>query len=394
MSRVLGDVGFVHLKVHSSFSLLEGSLRIDELEKLAIKDRHPGAGPDRHQQPVRRAGVLREAVGRRRAADHRRRALRRDRRRASRATAGSTVPTSRPHAGAARRRRGRLRQPDEAGIPRLSWAPRRGEPPHVQIARPAGLLREGLIALTGGPDGPIDSALRRGPAGPRRRAARPAREGLRRPALCRDPAPRPQARARHRAGADRSRLRARAAARRHQRGLFRRAATTTRPTTRCCASPRARYVAEDKRRRLTPRALLQDAAPRWRSCSPTCRRRSTTPSRSPSAAPSARRAASRSCRASSRGAGASDEELLARGGGRAAPPGRARASTRASSRTALAPGFTDEDYRERLDFELGVIERMKFPGYFLIVADFIKWAKAQGIPVGPGRGSGAGSLVA
>jgi len=50
--------------------------------------------------------------------------------------------------------------------------------------------------------------------------------------------------------------------------------------------------------------------------------------------------------------------------------------------------------RERLDFELGVIESMKYPGYFLIVADFIQWAKAQGIPVGPGRGSGAGSLVA
>ncbi|MDX3929051.1 MAG: DNA polymerase III subunit alpha [Shinella sp.] len=60
----------------------------------------------------------------------------------------------------------------------------------------------------------------------------------------------------------------------------------------------------------------------------------------------------------------------------------------------LTPGYTQEDYRERLDFELGVIERMKFPGYFLIVADFIKWAKQQGIPVGPGRGSGAGSLVA
>ena len=58
------------------------------------------------------------------------------------------------------------------------------------------------------------------------------------------------------------------------------------------------------------------------------------------------------------------------------------------------PGFTLEEYRERLDFELGVIERMKYPGYFLIVADFIQWAKAQGIPVGPGRGSGAGSLVA
>ncbi len=59
-----------------------------------------------------------------------------------------------------------------------------------------------------------------------------------------------------------------------------------------------------------------------------------------------------------------------------------------------AQGFGESDYVERLDFELDVIARMKFPGYFLIVADFIKWAKAQGIPVGPGRGSGAGSLVA
>ena len=52
------------------------------------------------------------------------------------------------------------------------------------------------------------------------------------------------------------------------------------------------------------------------------------------------------------------------------------------------------EYDARLDYELGVIEGMGFPGYFLIVADFIKWAKAQDIPVGPGRGSGAGSLVA
>lgn len=57
-------------------------------------------------------------------------------------------------------------------------------------------------------------------------------------------------------------------------------------------------------------------------------------------------------------------------------------------------GYTIDQYRDRLHFELGIIERMKFPGYFLIVADFIKWAKAHGIPVGPGRGSGAGSLVA
>lgn len=51
-------------------------------------------------------------------------------------------------------------------------------------------------------------------------------------------------------------------------------------------------------------------------------------------------------------------------------------------------------YRERLEYELGVIASMGFPGYFLIVADFIQWAKDQGIPVGPGRGSGAGSVVA
>ena len=51
-------------------------------------------------------------------------------------------------------------------------------------------------------------------------------------------------------------------------------------------------------------------------------------------------------------------------------------------------------YRERLDYELGVIEQMGFPGYFLIVADFIQWTKDRGIPVGPGRGSGAGSVVA
>jgi DNA polymerase-3 subunit alpha len=53
-----------------------------------------------------------------------------------------------------------------------------------------------------------------------------------------------------------------------------------------------------------------------------------------------------------------------------------------------------EVYDQRLEREIGVITQMGFPGYFLIVSDFIKWAKARGIPVGPGRGSGASSLVA
>ena len=51
-------------------------------------------------------------------------------------------------------------------------------------------------------------------------------------------------------------------------------------------------------------------------------------------------------------------------------------------------------YRDRLKFELDIINQMGFPGYFLVVMDFIRWGKANGIPVGPGRGSGAGSLVA
>ena len=60
----------------------------------------------------------------------------------------------------------------------------------------------------------------------------------------------------------------------------------------------------------------------------------------------------------------------------------------------LSEGYTEKDYFDRLEFELSVIIKMQFPGYFLIVADFIKWAKEHNIPVGPGRGSGAGSVVA
>lgn len=68
-----------------------------------------------------------------------------------------------------------------------------------------------------------------------------------------------------------------------------------------------------------------------------------------------------------------------------------------AARLAHYPEITDEErdaYVTRLDFEVDVITQMGFPGYFLIVADFIKWAKAHDIPVGPGRGSGAGSVVA
>ncbi|CAN7462769.1 DNA polymerase III subunit alpha [Pseudarthrobacter oxydans] len=58
------------------------------------------------------------------------------------------------------------------------------------------------------------------------------------------------------------------------------------------------------------------------------------------------------------------------------------------------PGGVPDDVRAQADYELGVITSMGFPGYFLVVADFINWAKNNGIRVGPGRGSGAGSMVA
>ncbi len=75
---------------------------------------------------------------------------------------------------------------------------------------------------------------------------------------------------------------------------------------------------------------------------------------------------------------------------------RLRLDTKAG-REDITPGREEEweaEYWDRLDFELKVINQMGFPGYFLIVADFIQWAKDHSVPVGPGRGSGAGSVVA
>jgi len=84
------------------------------------------------------------------------------------------------------------------------------------------------------------------------------------------------------------------------------------------------------------------------------------------------------------GAGRSEEEELAH-------QAREGLKARLASLPLAAP---EQDYWDRLDREVGVIQQMGFSGYFLIVSDFIKWAKSHGIPVGPGRGSGAGSLVA
>ena len=58
------------------------------------------------------------------------------------------------------------------------------------------------------------------------------------------------------------------------------------------------------------------------------------------------------------------------------------------------PDIDEQVYRDRIKYEIDIILKMGFPGYFLIVADFIQYAKENGVPVGPGRGSAAGSMVA
>ena len=90
-------------------------------------------------------------------------------------------------------------------------------------------------------------------------------------------------------------------------------------------------------------------------------------------------------------AGSTTEEFLRRESERGLEARRAAAR---AAPVAAASHAAGEDYDARLDLELGVICSMGFAGYFLIVADFIRWARDNGVPVGPGRGSGAGSLVA
>ncbi|HLB07594.1 MAG TPA: DNA polymerase III subunit alpha, partial [Alphaproteobacteria bacterium] len=91
--------------------------------------------------------------------------------------------------------------------------------------------------------------------------------------------------------------------------------------------------------------------------------------------------------------GASEAEAL-RALAEAGLEGRLAARVYRPDEAAEARAARAHPYRERLNYELSVIIDMQFPGYFLIVADFIRWAKERGIPVGPGRGSGAGSVVA
>jgi DNA polymerase-3 subunit alpha len=153
------------------------------------------------------------------------------------------------------------------------------------------------------------------------------------------------------------------------------------------------YVVEDDRRQLTPEHHLKDADAMAALFAdlPEALENTVEIARRCSYRPLGRKPILP--RFVSAGDGASAEDQLKAEAEELARQARAGLATRLAAH-GPAEGFTPEDYEKRLDFELRIITGMKFPGYFLIVSDFIKWSKAQGIPVGPGRGSGAGSLVA
>ena len=193
MARILQDVGFVHLHVHSSYSLLEGALKVARPRQARGGRQAAGAGADRHQQPLRRAGILREA--------RRARASSRSPACSSRCVRGAG--SDRPRQCRRRRRtsccwrRARRATATSCGSRAAPISTCRSATRPASPRRRCAAHREGLIALTGGPTGPLDSALRAGAAQDlaQARLERPEAR-LRRPALRRDPAPRPRGRAR------------------------------------------------------------------------------------------------------------------------------------------------------------------------------------------------------
>ena len=243
---------------------------------------------------------------------------------------------------------------NEAGYANLHEARQRAptstppttEPPHVTHRRSSTRCATGLIALTGGPDGPIDRALRDGQNDARRArlaAAAGASSATGSTSSCSGTACRQEIAAEPQLldlayAHD-------AAARRHQRGLLRHA-RRLRGARRAALHRRGQLRRRGQPAPADARALFQVAPTRWRSCSPTCPRRSTTRSRSPSAAPSGRAGASRSCRASS-------PATMARATRTSSPPrrpscsGRPRQGLRARLAAApLADGLHARGLRE------------------------------------------------
>jgi len=378
MSSILREVGFVHLHVHSSYSLLEGAMRVPTLEKLAKEDRQPAMaltdtnnlfGALEFSEKFSGSGIqpiagLQLTVALEEDDPNTRPAL--DRRLPSIVLLAATEEGYR-----------NLLQ-----LTSRAWLDAQpGEPVHVRLPFLADHAA-GLIALTGGPNGPVDMALASGQADvAARRLGQLASIFDRRLYL-----------ELQRHGVDSERTVERELIRlAYDRGLPLAAANEPYFSTgsdyeahdALLAIAEGRLVSDDRRRRLTERhhfatraemqALFADIPEALTSTVEIAMRCSV---RARTAKPMLPRFSVEMDEA---------EDL------------RQRAVNGLKARLDAhgpAEGLTLADYDRRLEYELSIIERMKFPGYFLIVSDFIQWAKAQDIPVGPGRGSGAGSLVA
>jgi len=376
--------GFVHLHVHSSYSLLEGALTIARLAELARSDRQPALaltdtdnlfGALEFSDKLASAGIQ-PIIGCALALDFA------DQEAAPRNGSGPSLRRPRIVLLAAREGgyRSLLRLNSRAF---LESAP--GEQPHLKLNWLEGETEE-LIALSGGPSGPLDAALavgqgglandrcavlaclfrdrfyvelqRHGAAG--ERAAEPALVEL--------------------AYAHGIPLVAT-----NEPFFAQREDYEAHDALLCIAE--GRFLVDTDRRQLTPEH-------RFKTRSEMMALFADLPEATASTVEIAQRCAFRPRvqtpilpRFSVGEAGhAMDEAAELRS--------RAKAGLQRRLQTqGTAPGHALEEYEERLSFELDVIAGMKYPGYFLIVSDFIQWAKAQGIPVGPGRGSGAGSLV-
>jgi DNA polymerase-3 subunit alpha len=379
--------GFIHLRVHSAYSLLEGALPIKKLAELATADAQPAlAITDRNNlfgalefsETLTGAGVQ-PIVG------------------CTLSVQFGETGTARPDAAPRPDGAIALIAKDETGYKSLMKLSSAAYLDHCEDTEPFVTLadleahHEGLIALTGGPEGPVDAALREGDEVRAKRvlerlaAIYPGRlyVELQRHGLASERAVEPS--------------------------LVELAYANDLPlvATNQCYFPaeedfeahdalicvaEGRYVVEEDRRRLTQQhrfktrdemmSLFSDLPEALENTVEIARRCAfrvrTHPPILPDFAsdgadtPEARKAAEDDALREQAWAGL--EARLAKQG--------------------YAPGHECTDYEARLKHELDVITSMNFSGYFLIVADFIQWAKQQSIPVGPGRGSGAGSAVA
>ncbi len=381
--RIEAGVGFVHLHVHSAYSLREGAMTIAKLAKLAAADRMPALaltdsnnlfGALEFSEKLAKEGVQ-PIAGLQLAVDFR---------------DGDALAARGGETGAGRAALVLLAKDAQGYLnlmhiaSRLWLDPAPGEPPHVALDAFKDRT-EGLIALTGGPAGPLDRAFA---------FNRPEQAMLRAEMLEALFADRLYVELqRHGLPVERE-VEPRLVDLAYRRSL------PLVATNEAYFASISDHEAHDALICIAEGAVIGDGARRQLSPEHQFKTRAEMialfadlPEAAANTVEIARRCAFRPLTRKPllprfSATGAFEDEVAAL---------RREAEEGLDARIAahgLTPGYSADDYRERLAFELDVIVKMKFPGYFLIVSDFIKYAKSQGIPVGPGRGSGAGSLVA